>query len=124
MGLVIKIAVNAVAIWVAAAILDGIALGGSDSNAKDIGTALLVGAIFGVINAIAKPILAILSLPLIVLTLGLFLVVINAALLSFLSWLCDKLDLSFHVQDFFWDAILGAIIISIVSWALSMFVRN
>ncbi len=119
-GFVIKIIINAIAIWVAAAILNGITLGDSDdSTARNIGTALLVGAIFGVINIAIKPILSILSLPFIVLTLGLFLVVINALMLGLLSWLSDQFNLAFHVQDFFWDAVLGAIIVSIVSWAVS-----
>ncbi len=124
-GFVIKIIVNAVALWVAAAILPGIMLGdGDDSTARNVGTALLVGAILGVINVAIKPILAILSLPLIVLTLGLFLVIVNALMLGLLSWLSDQLDLAFHVQDFFWDAVLGAIIVSIVSWAVSIVIPS
>ena len=120
-GFVIKIIINAIALWAAAAILDGITLGeGDDSTARNIGTALLVGAIFGVINIAIKPILSILSLPFIVLTLGLFLVIINALMLGLLSWLSGQFDLAFHVQDFFWDAVLGAIIVSIVSWAVSV----
>lgn len=56
-----------------------------------------------------------LSIPLIVLTLGLFLFVINAFMLSLTSWVSGLLDLDFHVESFFWDAVLGSIIISIVS---------
>ena len=85
-------------------------------------TALIVGAIFGIVNAIVKPILTILSIPFILITLGLFLIVINALMLGLTSWLADVFDLSFHVADFFWDAVFGAVIVSLVSWAISVVV--
>lgn len=124
MKILLRVAINAVAIWVASALLSGIDLGEDGNVGRTILTALLVGAIFGIVNTIVKPILTLLSLPFIVVTLGLFLVVINALMLSFTSWLADRLDLAFRVDDFFWDAIWGAIIISIVSWALSIFVSD
>ena len=82
-------------------------------------TALLFAAlIFGVVNAIVKPILAFVTCPLIVLTLGLFLLVLNAAMMGLTAWIAGQFDIGFHI-DSFWDALLGAIIVSIVSWALT-----
>ena len=71
-------------------------------------------------NAVVKPIARLLSLPFIVVTLGLFLVVVNAFMLQVLEWICEWLDLPFTIDQFWWDAIWAAIIISIVSWALSL----
>lgn len=124
MKILLRIVINAVALWVAAALLSGIELGEDGNTGRTIVTAVVVGAIFGVINTFVRPILTILSLPFVIVTLGLFLVVINAAMLSVTSWLSGELDLAFHVDDFFWDAIWGAIIVSIVSWALSIFIDD
>jgi putative membrane protein len=122
MQILIRIVINAVALWVAALVVDGITLGRRDDIGNTILTALIVGAIFGIVNAIVKPILTILSIPFIVITLGLFLIVINALMLGLTSWLAGVFDLPFHVDDFFWDAVFGAIIVSLVSWALSIVV--
>lgn len=119
MRILVRVVINAIALWVAALVIDGITLGDADNLASTILTALLVGAIFGIVNVIVKPILTILSIPFIIITLGLFLIVINALMLGLTSWLADLFDLPFHVSDFFWDAILGGIIVSLVSWALS-----
>ena len=82
--------------------------------------ALGVAVIFGVLNAVVKPILQVLSLPFIVLTLGLFLIVVNAIMLALTSWLSGVLGLDFHVQSFFWDAVLGSLIISAVGVVTGM----
>jgi len=76
---------------------------------------LLVALILGVITSFVKPVLTVLSIPFIVLTLGLFLLVINAALLMLTSWVADKLDIGFHVTGF-WPAVGGAIVITVVTW--------
>ncbi len=118
MKLILTILANAVAIWVAAALLDGIRIGGEGSTYWL--TLLGAAVIFGGLNAVVKPILKLLSLPLIVLTLGLFLFVVNAAMLSLTSWLSGVLGLDFTVESFLWDAVLGAIIISAVSLVVEM----
>ncbi|MFI9828385.1 putative membrane protein [Streptomyces sp. TLI_55] len=115
---VVKTIANAGALAVAVWLLDKITLTG-DSTGKKIGTLILVALIFGVVNFLVKPIVKLLSLPLLILTLGLFTLVVNALMLLLTSWLADKLDLSFHV-DGFWTAVLGGLIISIVSWALNV----
>ncbi|GGS87991.1 hypothetical protein GCM10010254_04820 [Streptomyces chromofuscus] len=118
MNFVVKTIANAGALAVAVWLLDQITLTG-DSTGKKVGTLLLVALIFGLVNFLVKPIVKLLSLPLLILTLGLFTLIVNALMLLLTSWLADKLDLSFHVEGF-WTAVLGGLIISIVSWALNV----
>jgi putative membrane protein len=81
---------------------------------------VLVALIFGVINAIVKPLAMFLSLPFIVLTLGLFMFVVNAFMLQITEWISDALGLSFFIDEFFWSAIWAALIITLVSWPLDL----
>ena len=83
---------------------------------------LLVAAIMGLANAIVRPIIKLFSLPLIVLTLGLFLVVVNALVLSLVIWLSgpDVFDLGLTSDGFFWSTFLAAIVISLVGWLLDI----
>ncbi|WP_155057227.1 phage holin family protein [Streptomyces blattellae] len=113
---VVKTIANAGALAVAVWLLDKITLTG-DSTGKEIWTLLLVALVFGLVNSLVKPIVQLFSLPLLILTLGLFTLVVNALMLLLTSWLADKLDLSFHVEGF-WTAVVGGLIISVVSWAL------
>ncbi|MER5941300.1 phage holin family protein [Streptomyces sp. NPDC001928] len=115
---VVKTIANAGALAVAVWLLDKITLTG-DSTGKKIGTLLIVALIFGLVNFLVKPIVKLFSLPLLILTLGLFTLIVNALMLLLTSWLADTFDLSFHV-DGFWTAVLGGLIISIVSWALNL----
>jgi len=108
--------VNALALGAATWLFDGITLDGSTDGDKLV-TLLVVGAIFGVITSFVRPIVRLLSLPFIILTLGLVLFVINAFMLLLTSWIADKLDLGFHV-DGFWTALWGSIVISICSVVL------
>ncbi|MER8005321.1 MULTISPECIES: phage holin family protein [unclassified Streptomyces] len=112
----VKTIANAGALAVAVWLLDKITLTG-DSTGKKAWTLILVALLFGLVNWLVKPIVKLLSLPFVILTLGLFTLVVNALMLLLTSWLADKLDLSFHVEGF-WTAVLGGLIISIVSWAL------
>ncbi len=110
--------INAVALWVAAWAIPGITFGGG-STAKVLETVVLVALIFGIVNVFIKPLLKLISLPLIILTLGLFVFIVNALMLELTSWLAGKLNLAFHVEHFFWDAVLGGLIITLVSMLLS-----
>ena len=110
--------INAVALWVAAWAIPGITFGGG-STGQVIWTIVIVALIFGIVNFFIKPILKLISLPLIILTLGLFVFIVNALMLQLTSWLAGKFNLSFHVEHFFWDAIFGALIITFVSMLLS-----
>ena len=118
----IKVLAAALALWVATLIVPGVELEGSTFTDR-LGTLLIVAIIFGVVNAIAKPIAALFSLPLIVLTLGLFLLVLNALMLLLTNWLAGLLDLPFDV-DGFWAAFWGAIVISIVTFVVGLFVGD
>ncbi|WP_435611455.1 phage holin family protein [Streptomyces sp. bgisy159] len=119
---VVKTIANAGALAVAVWLLAKITLTG-DSTGKKVGTLLLVALLFGLVNSIVKPIVKVLTFPLFILTLGLITLVVNALMLLLTSWLADKLDLSFHV-DGFWTAVVGALIVSVVSWALDMFLPD
>jgi putative membrane protein len=123
-NVVVKTIINGAALYLAAAIVPGIHLGEEGSAGQTIVTILIVALIFGIINAVLKPLVKLLSLPVIVLTLGLFLLVINALMLQLTSWLSGTLGLSFHVDNFFWDAILGALIITVVASILNAVVPD
>ncbi|MDQ2781638.1 phage holin family protein [Lapillicoccus sp.] len=118
-NVLVKTVVNGLALWLAAAIVPGIHIGETGDTTRSILTVFVVALIFGLLNAVLKPILTIVSLPFVILTLGLFLLVVNALLLELTSWLAGSLDLSFHVDRFWWDAIVGALIISIVASILN-----
>jgi len=120
-SIVIKILVNGVALWVASLLLKGIRLESSGAPmSRQLITILWVAVIFGLINAVIKPVLTFFSLPVIILTLGLFTLIVNAAMLQLTSWLAGQFDLAFHVDHFVWDAILGSIIITVVSMFLNL----
>ncbi|MFD3538001.1 phage holin family protein [Streptomyces sp. NPDC058662] len=116
---VVKTLANAAALAVAIWLLAGITLDDGSSMGHRTLSLILVALVFGLVNFIVKPVVRLLSLPLFVLTLGLFTLVVNALMLMLTSWLAQQFDLSFHV-DGFWTALLGALIISIVSWAVNM----
>lgn len=99
-------------------VVDGIDVEAA-STTKGIITPIVVALIFGLVNAILKPIIHVLGCAFYVLRLGLFALVVNAGLLLLTSWLAGLLQLPFHVSGF-WPALRGALIISIVSWALSL----
>ena len=112
--LIIRLVINAVALFVAARLIDGIAI---EDNLLGL---LLVAVIFGAVNAFIKPIVKFLTCPINVLTLGLFTLVINALMLMLTGWLSGgRISI-----DGFWSAFLGAIIISVVSLLLSIFVPD
>ncbi len=118
MKVIIKILVVAAALWASTKLVDGITNSGS-TTAVQIGTLLAVALIFGLVNAVLKPIIKVVGCAFYVLTLGLFALVVNAGLLLLTSWIADKLDLPFNV-DGFWAAFWGAIIIGVISWVLDL----
>jgi putative membrane protein len=110
---------TAVALAVATLLIGGIRFDGpvhgQDEIQHKLVPLLLVALIFGVITSFVKPVLTILSIPFIILTLGLFLLVINAGLLLLTGWVADQLDIGFEVTGF-WPAVGGAIVITVVTW--------
>jgi putative membrane protein len=99
----------ALATW----LLDGLSIEG-DTWQEQIWPLLGVALIMGVIGAIVKPVVTLLSLPFVILTLGLFLLVINAWMLMLVGWVAGKLDLGFEV-DGFWAALLGSLVITLTT---------
>ena len=110
---------TAIALAAAAWLLEGIYFTGPRSGIEELQEKLvpllLVSLILGAVGAFVKPILKFLSIPLIVVTLGLFLLVINAAMLMLTGWLAEELGIDFRVTGF-WPAVGGAIVITIVPW--------
>ncbi|MFI7129771.1 phage holin family protein [Nonomuraea sp. NPDC050153] len=124
MRFIIRTIAAAAALWVAIQLVPGIGVSTSTNSAKYWGVLLIVALIFGIVNAIVKPIVKALGCAIIVLTLGLFLLVINAAMLLLTSWISSQLDIPFHVDNFYPAAFWGAIIISVVSWLLGLFIPD
>jgi len=116
--LIIRFVVNGIALWIAALIVDGIDIEASTTTGEVL-TVLAIAAVFAVVNIVVRPIVQILSLPLYVITLGLFTFVVNALMLLLTSWIADLLDVPFHV-DGFWAALLGGLVISFVSWVINL----
>ncbi len=128
-SLLVRVIVNALALWIASWILPGmdistsattgaVANSGVTQGTDAIGIVLaylFIGLIFGIVNALVKPLVSLLSLPLTILTLGLFTVIINAAMLYLTSWLSSYTPVHFTIDSFFWTAVLAAIIITVVS---------
>jgi len=110
----LRLLINAAALWVAILLVDGIEHRGSWWSL------LFVALVFGLLNASIRPLLKLLSLPIIILTLGLFIFVINALMLLLTGWVSGQLNLGFYVNGF-WDAFFGGLIISVVSFLLSLF---
>ena len=111
-GFLIRVLVNALAIWLATAIVPGI-------DASSAAIVLVAALVLGLVNAIVRPILLVLTLPLTLVTLGLFLFVLNALCL----WLTSAIVPGFDVRGF-WPAFWGAVLISAVSWAVNGFVSD
>lgn len=120
MFILLRLVINAVALLVTSWIVPGIHLGAADRHPTkhDWITLLIVALIFGVVNAVIRPIILLLSLPLQIITLGLFTFVINAFMLLLTSWIAQGMGLGFRVDGFI-PALVGALIISVVSFALS-----
>jgi putative membrane protein len=104
---------NAAALWAAAALVPGLEFNGG------VGRLLLVAAVFGVVNTTLRPLLTVLTCPLIIITLGLFTLVINALMLLVTGWLSESWNLGFTVTGF-WAAFWGGLVVGLVSMALSL----
>lgn len=128
-SLFVRVIINALALWIASWILPGldistsattgaVANSGVTQGTDAIGIILaylFIGLIFGIVNALVKPLVSLLSLPLTILTLGLFTIIINAAMLYLTSWLSAYTPVHFTIDSFFWTAVFAAIIITVVS---------
>jgi len=117
MRLLIRLIISALATALAVWLVPGISLTATDTGEKVL-TLLIVAAIFGLVNAVVRPLVTIAGACLVILTLGLFLFVINALMLMLTSWLAISLGFGFEVDGFWW-AVLGSIIISVATSLMS-----
>jgi len=122
-GILIKVGVTAVALWVATLLVPGISVG-SDDALTQIVTLLLVAVIFGLINAVLKPIIKVVGCGLYVFTLGLIALVVNGLLFLLVGWIAKQLDLPFEVASFWPAAVVGAIVVGLVSFVLNLVVPD
>ncbi len=118
MRIVIRVLITAGALALATALVPGIELR-TGSTLSKVGTLIVVALIFGIVNAILKPIVKMVGCLFYVLTLGLIAFVVNALLLWLTSWVAGKLSLPFHITGF-WPAFWGAIIVGVVGWLLNL----
>lgn len=109
---VLRAAIAAFGLWLATRVVPGISIQGAGTLA---GAALLLG----IVNAVVKPVVLVLSLPFLILTLGLFYFVVNAAMFGFVAWLLD----GFHVTGFL-PALLGSLVVSLITWLASAFTKE
>lgn len=121
-GLLIRIVINAIALWITTLVVSGIEVTGS-STMRDVLTLILVAVIFGVVNAVLKPIIHVVGCVFYVLTLGLFALVVNALLFLLTDWIAGGIGLPFEI-DGFWPAFWGAIVMAVVSWLISLVVPD
>ncbi|MEV4003112.1 phage holin family protein [Actinomadura sp. NPDC049753] len=122
MRILLKVGATAVALWVATVLIDGITLG-DQTTSRRILTLVAVAVIFGLVNAVLKPLIKTLGCAFYVVTLGLIGLVVNALLLWLTSELAEGLDLPFHVTGF-WPAFWGAIVVGVVGWLLHLFLPD
>lgn len=116
-----KVVVNALAIWVATLVVAGISVSApGDSATNTVLTYLVLGAIFGLVNAFVKPVVKVLAFPFYVLTLGLLTFVVNALMLELTAWLSSHTSLTLTIDHFWWDAIWGALVVTFVSLVLNV----
>ncbi|RJQ46206.1 MAG: phage holin family protein [Gammaproteobacteria bacterium] len=109
-GFILRLLIVALGLWLASELVPGIQVTG-------VGTLLGAALLLGVVNAVVRPVLIILTLPAAIFTLGLFLLVINAAMLGLVAWAFDNFTITG-----FWAALFGAIVVSITGWLASYFI--
>ncbi|GAB4510630.1 MAG: phage holin family protein [Sulfuricaulis sp.] len=109
-GFLLRLLIVALGLWLAAELVPGI-------EVKGLWTLLEAALLLGIVNAVVRPLLVILTLPITVLTLGLFLLVVNAAMLGLVAWIFDNFTIAG-----FWPALLGSIVVSLVGWFASYFI--
>ncbi|MER7460324.1 phage holin family protein [Micromonospora sp. NPDC126480] len=122
MGFLIRLAITAIALWITTLVVPGVEVGGR-SGANTALTLVVVALIFGVVNAVLKPVIKVVGCVFYLLTLGLFALVVNALLFLLTDRIARALDLPFQV-DGFWAAFWGAIVMAVVTWLISVVVPD
>ncbi|MDQ1293026.1 MAG: putative rane protein [Actinomycetota bacterium] len=118
-----KIFINAAAIWVAALVVPGVDVTG-DGLGNTLLTLAVLGVLFGFVNTFIKPVVAFATMPAYLLTLGLMAFLVNALMLELVSWMSGKLGLNFTIDDFFWSAVLAALVVTVTSLVLRAVIRD
>ena len=121
----LRAALTGLALWVVTRVVPGISFVGGDTTLGRVGIIFVVAVIFGLVNAFIKPVVRILSIPLYILTLGLFHIVVNALMLWITAWITEHTThWGLAIDHFWWTAIWAAVVLSIVGWVLSLVVRT
>ena len=125
MSFLLRVGLTGLALWVVTLIVPGIDFVGGSNTIQKVGIVAVVALIFGLVNAVIKPIVQVLSIPLYILTLGLFHIVINALMLWITAWITEHTThWGLQIDHFWWTAIWAAILLSLVGWALSLPFRS
>ncbi|NNC12479.1 phage holin family protein [Planctomonas sp. JC2975] len=125
MRFLLKLIINAFALWVTTLIVSGVTVESYDPNGGELPlilTYLLIALIFGVVNGIVGTVIRIVAFPLYILTLGLISLIVNGLLLLIVSWISDAMGFGLHV-DGFWDGVWAALILAVISWLLGLIFR-
>ncbi|TDB73723.1 phage holin family protein [Micromonospora sp. KC723] len=122
MGFLIRLAITAIALWVTTLVVPGVDVSGRTGTNTAL-TLLAVALIFGVVNAVLKPVIKVVGCVFYLLTLGLIALVVNALLFLLTDWIARGLDLPFRVAGF-WAAFWGAIVMTVVTWLISVVVPD
>jgi putative membrane protein len=122
----LRAALTGFALWVVTQFFHGVSFVGGDTTLQRVGIIFVVAVIFGLVNAFVKPVVQFLSIPLYILTLGLFHIVVNALMLWITAWITRHTvkHWGLQIDHFWWDAIWAAILLSIVGWILSLVIRD
>jgi putative membrane protein len=122
MALLVRIIVIAFSLWVATLIVPGIEITAGTTTAG-LGTLIGVALIFGLVNAVIKPIIKTVGCAFYIITLGLISLIVNALLFLLVGWIADRVGLSFTISGF-WAAFWGAIVVAVVSWILHVIIPD
>lgn len=120
MSFLLRVIVNAFALWITSLLVTGFNIVGASSTEGKIFVLLGVAAIFGVVNAAVRPIVAFLSVPLYILTLGLFTFVVNTLMLLLTAWITEQTSWGIRIDGGFWTAFVAALLVSVVSFLGSL----
>ena len=120
----VRVVVNAIAIWVATQLLHGVAVTGGSTASSRVLTYLFIGLLFGIVNAVVKPVVKVLAFPFYIITLGLFTLVVNALMLELTAWLSSHTRLTLTLDAFWWTAVLAALVVTVVSMVLNAIVPD
>ena len=121
----VRAALTGFALWVVTLVVHGLSFVGGHNDVQRIAIIFAVAVLFGLVNAISKPIVQFLSIPLYILTLGLIHIVINAFMLWITAWITEHTThWGLYIDHFWWTAIWAAVLLSIVSWLLGIVTRD